>query len=517
MGIESGDVGATDGHASARRWGWHLNANRNDVGAVLLPGAGGTQPGTGRGAGGSPGALWAVVRSRVTWLHLLSAGAAAVVVLEVARPDAYHLPALRATTESLVTLLALLGALLFRAQFAHTRRLRDLMLFGALMTFTLVELTSSALPAALEIHSGAQFGATVQLGQLFVAAAMTAAAITQSNKLIAGHGRPVAVAAALSLLAFAAAELGGLLLRSELTVVSTHPLSGIGPAWGHPLALAVVLLTAGLLAFAAEEFAYRGHVERNGALALLAGAAVLMTAARLYFLALPWLSPQWITSREGLRLLALALVVAAAARQELDVRARMVRAAAIAERLRVTRDLHDGLAQDLAFIAAHGERMAAELGDEHPLTIAARRALALSRGAISDLSDLRSETVRDALEAIAHELRDRFQMAIAVHADVQDEPPSGSREHILRIAREAIANAGRHGHAKNVLVSLGQTSEGLALRVRDDGRGIRDAAPAAAREGFGISSMRERAAALGGRLTVRQRSGGGTEVEVVLP
>jgi signal transduction histidine kinase len=157
------------------------------------------------------------------------------------------------------------------------------------------------------------------------------------------------------------------------------------------------------------------------------------------------------------------------------------------------------------------------LGAEHPLTVAARRALAVSRGAISDLSDSRSTTLRDALEPIASELRDRFQRAIVIDADVRADLPSDSREHVLRIAREAIANAGRHGGAKNVLVSLSQTSDGLALRVRDDGCGIRAAAPAAAPEGFGLCSMRERAAGLGGRLTVRQSSGGGTELEVVLP
>ena len=56
------------------------------------------------------------------------------------------------------------------------------------------------------------------------------------------------------------------------------------------------------------------------------------------------------------------------------------------ERRRIARDLHDGLAQDLAFIAAHGDQIAREAGEEHPLAIAARRALALSRGAIADLS-----------------------------------------------------------------------------------------------------------------------------------
>jgi signal transduction histidine kinase len=515
MGIKAAGVRA-DGRSLASRWDWVLHSMRPDPGALLLRARRATEPGAGGGESAG-GTLRAAIRARVTWIQALTAGAAALVALEFIRPGASQAPALRATAESLIALLALLGALLFRGQFGHTRRLRDLILLGTLMLFTLVELASGALPAALQIDGGGRFGAATQLGGMFVAAAIAAAALASPNRLVSGYRRPLAIVSGLSLGAFAAAELGGLLAHRAFDIVAPRPRFGIDAAAGRPLAFAVVLITGGLLAWAAARFAQRGQVERSGAMSLLAGALVAMTAARLYFFALPWTSDAWISPDEALRLLAVALVVAAAVRQERAVRAAMMRAVAIAERRRVARDLHDGLAQDLAFIAAHGERMATELGDEHPLTIAARRALALSRGAISDLSDLRSATVRDALEAIAHELRDRFQMAIAVHADIQDELPSGSREHILRIAREAIANAGRHGHAKNVLVSLSQTSEGLALRVRDDGRGIRDAAPAAAREGFGLSSMRERAAALGGRLIVRQRSGGGTEVEVVLP
>jgi signal transduction histidine kinase len=66
-------------------------------------------------------------------------------------------------------------------------------------------------------------------------------------------------------------------------------------------------------------------------------------------------------------------------------------------------------------------------------------------------------------------------------------------------------------------VSLTQTNGGLALRVRDDGRGLRRGGGSAPPEGFGMTSMRERAATLGGRMTVRERSTGGTEVEVLLP
>jgi signal transduction histidine kinase len=133
------------------------------------------------------------------------------------------------------------------------------------------------------------------------------------------------------------------------------------------------------------------------------------------------------------------------------------------------------------------------------------------------LSASRSATLRDALEAVASELRERFQMAVVVATDAETNLPPDSREHILRIAREAIANAGRDGHAKHVLVSLRQSGDRVALRIRDDGCGLRGAAPSGVPEGVGLPSMRERAATLGGHVTMRHRNRGGTELELVLP
>ncbi len=151
------------------------------------------------------------------------------------------------------------------------------------------------------------------------------------------------------------------------------------------------------------------------------------------------------------------------------------------------------------------------------MVIAARRALAISRLTISELSNPDGATAREALDAIARELGERFDIAIAVNAQLDRDLEARDREHVTRIAREAIANAARHGGARNVIVSLRQTETGIALRVVDDGCGIAGADHAPAPEGFGLRSMRERTDALGGQLNVRQPRKGGTELEVVLP
>ena len=208
------------------------------------------------------------------------------------------------------------------------------------------------------------------------------------------------------------------------------------------------------------------------------------------------------------------MLLAAALRQEAAIRRAIAHAAAIEERRRIARDLHDGLAQDLAFIAAHGNRIANEAGEDHPLVIAARRALAVSRGAIADLSASEAPSTRAALRQVADELAFRFGIDVEVEADDASLSPA-ARENVIRIVREAIVNAAK-GQAENVAVSLTRSQNRYVLRVLDNGTGI-GSGEIKARAGFGLRSMRERAASLGGALTARSPLGGGTELEVVFP
>jgi signal transduction histidine kinase len=458
----------------------------------------------------------AFARGPVSWLHVVCVGSIATLAIELFDPVAYHLPALRASTEGAITLTAIGASLLLGVQFGYTRRLRDLVLLAALICFALLELVCDAVPAALQLRSTGQFAASLEVGQLFVAAAIVAAASTSSGRLVLGLRRPVLAAVLAGTVACVAAELAGLILAPALVVGAPRSVPGIGHALGRPLAAIVVIGTAALFLDAATRFRHQGLTEGSDALQMLAGAAVLLAAARLFYLALPWISPDSISSRELLRVLAMWLIVTAAVRQEFDLRARIVRAEALAERTRVARDLHDGLAQDLAFIAAHGARMEGELGAEHPIVVAARSALSLARGTITDLSDASWSTPREALDVVAGELRHRFGIAIAVEVDPGADLSAGDLDELLRIAREAITNAARHGHAMNVIASLARTDSGLVLRIRDDGGGIGVEATPSSPDGFGIRSMRERASALDGSLTVKEDSRGGTELEVTV-
>jgi signal transduction histidine kinase len=445
-------------------------------------------------------------------LPVLVAATASLVLPFVLHGIEMRAPTLRPALETMLTLLSLSAAWLLRAQFLASRRLRDLLLVCVTLALGLTNLCFNALPAALDVRSGAYLAAAGLWGQLFVAGIFAAAAAVPADKAVARPGHAARIGVLVSLAPLAAALLGG-----ALTAALGLDLSARLGAGGDVVLVILVAGTTGLLAYAGTALARQNLRRPDDVLALLAIAAFLLAGAVLCQLTLRTMPGGEVGVGTAMRVASGALLMWAAFALERRVRARASRAAALAERRRVARDLHDGIAQDLAFIASHGAQMATDMGEEHPLVVAARRALAVSRNTISDLSDPAGSTASEALDAVAQELRDRFDVAIAVHAQIDGHLPSGLREHLSRITREAIANAARHGQARNVLVSLRQADGGVALRVVDDGCGIPVASCGTTPEGFGLRSMRERAVALGGDLTVRRMPQGGTELEVVLP
>ncbi len=445
-------------------------------------------------------------------LPVLVAGTAVLALPFLLRHAVVQAPTLRPALEMMLTLFCFSGVWLLRARFVDSRRVRDLLLLGVTLALGLLNLCINALPAALDLRSGGYLAAAGLWGQLLAAGIFVAAAASSADTVLARPGHPARIALMLGVGPLVAGALGGLLMSQLGLNLGLH-----AGAAGAAVRLVLVVAAAALLASAALMLARENMRRPDRVVAVLAIAGILLAGAALSALTLRSLARGEVGAGTAMRVIATALLLGAAVVLERRVRARGARAAALAERRRVARDLHDGIAQDLAFIVAHGAQIATEMGEEHPLVVAARRALAISRSTISELSDPAGATAGEALDAVAHELRDRFDVAIAVHAEIDGHVPSAVREHLSRIAREAIANAARHGQARNVLVSLQRADGGVALRVVDDGCGISVDERGAAQEGFGLRSMRERAGALGGSMTVRAAPRGGTELEVVLP
>jgi len=251
----------------------------------------------------------------------------------------------------------------------------------------------------------------------------------------------------------------------------------------------------------------------DGVIAVLAAALIASLAGRR-------LGALGFVEAELSALALLGTVVAVRRRRGRATDGRHVDAAVERERRRIARDIHDSLAQDLAFIAARVRALerdpAASVRLDH-LAIAATRALEHSRTTISTLTRPLDEPLDAALARNATEVAARHGGHAKLRLQAGVVVPPATRESLVMILREAVANAMRHGRAGSVDVSLSQQS-GLRLRVADDGRGF-DAAARAARPdaGFGLQSMEERAQALGGGLVVRSAPGAGTTIEVALP
>jgi len=251
----------------------------------------------------------------------------------------------------------------------------------------------------------------------------------------------------------------------------------------------------------------------DGVIAVLAAALIASLAGRR-------LGAFGFVEAELSALALLGTVVAVRRRRGRATDGRHVDAAVERERRRIARDIHDSLAQDLAFIAARVRALerdpAASVRLDH-LAIAATRALEHSRTTISTLTRPLDEPLDAALARNATEVAARHGGHAKLRLQAGVVVPPATRESLVMILREAVANAMRHGRAGSVDVSLSQQSW-LRLRVTDDGRGF-DAAARAARPdaGFGLQSMEERAQALGGGLVVRSAPGAGTTIEVALP
>jgi len=196
------------------------------------------------------------------------------------------------------------------------------------------------------------------------------------------------------------------------------------------------------------------------------------------------------------------------------------------ERYRVARELDDRLGEGLS--AALRQLELQELtGPEDPLRSALQSALgkqALVEGMRRlrlVVSELRQDPVTSLEKALTHYLD-----SVATDADVQlrvsgDETWASSTvvDETYLIIREAIRNTLTHGAPAHVLVSVDLAPHELRAAVRDDGRGFVPTQRAASEfpHTGGLASMRERAALIGGRLTVSSVPGRGTHVELVVP
>jgi signal transduction histidine kinase len=196
----------------------------------------------------------------------------------------------------------------------------------------------------------------------------------------------------------------------------------------------------------------------------------------------------------------------------------------VEERNRVARELHDSVTQNLFGVVLAAES-AATLLDRDPATarVQLQRVQELARAGMEELRSLIFELRPAALadEGLAATLRKHIGVLRRVHDQdialhVAGTPRlNGSADgDVFRIAQEAVNNALHHARASRIDVGLDARNGTLVLTVDDDGIGFDPAAPALRARRLGLTSMEERARALGGALRIDSRPGEGTRVRL---
>lgn len=202
--------------------------------------------------------------------------------------------------------------------------------------------------------------------------------------------------------------------------------------------------------------------------------------------------------------------------------------AILAERNRVAREIHDTLAQGLTATSVHlrlARRHAREAKEE--VTRHIDTAQDLVRGSLQEARNtiwnmrpqvLETGDLPTALKNILHQMADGTDLK--VHFAVTGHPRRLApviENNVLRLGQEAITNATRHAHARNIWVTLDFNDRQFRLGVRDDGKGFDVNQPPASEGGFGLVGMRGRAKELKGEFTIQSTPQTGTQLELIVP
>jgi len=192
------------------------------------------------------------------------------------------------------------------------------------------------------------------------------------------------------------------------------------------------------------------------------------------------------------------------------------------ERRRLAREIHDGIAQELASLGYVVDDLAARARflpdleeDLKGLRGELTRVISELRLSIFDLRSDVASTVGLGTAISDYVRQVGAGSELTVHLVLDESPvrlPIDAETELLRIAQEAVTNVRKHAHASNLWVTCRIDPPSALLRVEDDGSGL--GKPRS--DSFGLEVMRERAGRIGATLSVRDRQEGGTAVEVLL-
>src|SRR5215211_783470 len=407
---------------------------------------------------------------------------------------AYHSSTVHMAIETAATLIALLGAALLVGRFARAPMQSELVLAGALLLLGLTNLCFSVVAVSFKKKPGHFHTWAPIVGRLLGAAGLAIGALVPAEPVWRPRRALLRMFGAVAV-ALVATGVGAVLLAPHLPVGidPSMPPDPSGPdLMGEPALLVTQIVAMLLYAFAAV--------------------AVLAAFSRLNYFLFPSIYSEWVYAGDFLRVAFYSLILIGALREITAYQRELAEVAVHRERRRIARELHDGRAQELAYISSQAQRL--RTGGDDPaarIADAAARALDESRQAIATLARPVNAPLDASIWQAAEEVAARDGIPLHMELATGLRAPDAVHDALTRIVREAVGNAIRHGGASSVTITL-SGSEGVRLTVEDDGKGLPADAPNG--RGFGLVSMRERAEAVGGTLELSPGGEGGLHLEV---
>jgi len=431
----------------------------------------------------------------------------------------YAWPRVRLALETSGSLIALVAGFLVFGRLLRRTYLDELLLASALAVLALSNLLFVTVPtmAGWAPDDLTVWAAPIarSLGALLFA---LAAFVPHRGLRRSGEVLPLTAAAVITAVALAAIFVHAFSQRWPAKYAATvTPQAVAQPAlYVHPALFAFELMVALLYGLAANGFLRRSRRFSDEFFGWLAVAAVLAVASHVNYSLFPSLySQSMLYTGDIFRFAFYVALLFGCMREIWSYWSVLSETAVLEERRRIARDLHDGLAQELAYISRHLDLLVGKANTDTVarLRLAVERARLESRRAIHTLAAAKDQAVEVALAEAASEVAERFRIELVLELIPGIRLSPTRAEALIRIACEAITNAARHSGAKGVTLRMERRGSRVRLRVTDNGCGFDTTVQD---RGFGLTAMRERARAVGADLHIHSALGRGSEVEIAI-
>jgi len=452
----------------------------------------------------------------------LTAVISGLVTIAFARLPQLHLgyawPAVRLALETSGSLVALFATFLVFGRLRRRTYLNELLLACALAVLALSNLLFVTVPT---VAGEAPDDLTVwaaPLARSLGALLFVLAAFATRRELRRG-GPVLALAAVATLAALGTASLFAHTFAARWAPRDAATLSPLAvsqpPLRAHPALFVFELLVALLYGLAAIGFLNLATRRRDAFYGWLAVAGILAVVSHVNYSLFPASYAQSVLyTGDVFRFAFYVALLVGCLREIWSYWTALSAAAVLEDRRRMARDLHDGLAQELAYISRNLDGSGKNGEDAmQRVHLAVERAQLELRSAISALAPPGGQAVGAALAQAASQTAERFRidLDLDIVPDVRLSPTRA--EALVRVACEAITNAAKHSGAQRVSLRLERDGSLVRMQVADRGRGFDTSVPGG---GFGLVSMRERVRSVGGELHIRSGPGRGSEVDVAV-